>query len=228
MTLAVLREVRLYGQLGAQFGRVHYLAINTAHEAVRALCATVPSFKSFLLSETRLGYKVIVGRVAKRLDEIHEPTGAQVIKIVPVVGGEKSKGLGMILAGVALFFGAPIIGGLMGSTAAGGVVALYGSKLGVALMLGGVLGLLAPQRKGGSEPRAENQPSYAFDGPVNTTQQGLPVPVGYGRCLVGSAVISAGMSVDDTSPAPPAPPPPPPPPLPADQNWTWESYIDGR
>jgi predicted phage tail protein len=32
---------------------------------------------------------------------------------------------------------------------------------------------------------------------VNTTAQGHPVPVGYGRMIVGSAVISAGIDVDE-------------------------------
>jgi predicted phage tail protein len=230
MSVAVLREVRLYGQLGKRFGQVHHLAIQTPHEAVRALCATVQGFQDFLLSEITLGYKVIVGKQAKTIAEIHEPSGPELIKIVPIVGGAKKGGLGMILLGVALYFGAPILGGLIKSTAIGGTIALYGAKLGVALMLGGVIGLLSPQRKASSSSSVQNDPSYAFDGPVNTTQQGLPVPLGYGRCMVGSAVISAGLSVDDTSPPPPAPPPAPPssPFLPADQAWNVESYNDGR
>ena len=50
-----------------------------------------------------------------------------------------------------------------------------------------------------SEPseRPENKPSYSFNGAVNTTAQGHPVPVGYGRLVVGSAVISAGIDVDE-------------------------------
>jgi len=39
--------------------------------------------------------------------------------------------------------------------------------------------------------------SYVFNGAVNTTAQGHPVPVGYGRMIVGSAVISAGIDVDE-------------------------------
>ena len=45
--------------------------------------------------------------------------------------------------------------------------------------------------------RPENKPSYSFNGAVNTTAQGHPVPVGYGRLIVGSAVISAGIDVDE-------------------------------
>ncbi len=58
--------------------------------------------------------------------------------------------------------------------------------------------MLAPQPKataGGAE--VTNLPSYTFNGPINTTAQGNPVPLGYGRMIVGSAVISAGITADD-------------------------------
>jgi predicted phage tail protein len=38
--------------------------------------------------------------------------------------------------------------------------------------------------------------SFTFSGIVNTEKQGLPVPIIYGRCFVGSAVISVGIDVD--------------------------------
>ena len=45
--------------------------------------------------------------------------------------------------------------------------------------------------------RPENQPSYAFGGAVNTTAQGQPVPIGYGRMIIGGAVISAGITTEE-------------------------------
>ena len=44
---------------------------------------------------------------------------------------------------------------------------------------------------------AGNQPSLAFDGAVNTMGQGGPVPLGYGRLLVGSQIISVGFSTNN-------------------------------
>jgi predicted phage tail protein len=41
--------------------------------------------------------------------------------------------------------------------------------------------------------RPANKPSYAFDGAVNTAAQGNPVPICYGRLIVGSQVVSAGL-----------------------------------
>jgi predicted phage tail protein len=33
--------------------------------------------------------------------------------------------------------------------------------------------------------------SYLFDGPTNTAGEGGPIPIGYGRLLIGSKTISA-------------------------------------
>ena len=38
---------------------------------------------------------------------------------------------------------------------------------------------------------------HNFNGPVNTTAQGNPVPVIYGEMIVGSATISAGIYSED-------------------------------
>lgn len=208
MSAAVLREVRLYGALGRQFGRVHHLAISTPAEAVRALCATLPGFKEFLINQVSYGYKVIVDRSMRMVEALHDPFGkTEVVKIVPVVGGAKSGGLGIIL-GAIIFAVSAYVG------------FAPGMKIGIGLMLGGVVQLLSPQRsaRGDTQGTDNGAPSYAFNGPVTTTQQGLPVSLVYGRVLTGGAVISAGMTVDDVSPPPPAPPAPPPPAqLPAEQ-----------
>ena len=39
--------------------------------------------------------------------------------------------------------------------------------------------------------------SYLFNGPVNTNREGGPVPIGYGRLLVGSQMIQATMYTRD-------------------------------
>jgi predicted phage tail protein len=38
--------------------------------------------------------------------------------------------------------------------------------------------------------------NFSFSGITNTSQQGLAVPIAYGRVVVGSAVISSGLDVD--------------------------------
>ena len=75
-----------------------------------------------------------------------------------------------------------------------GVVGAPLLNLGISMALGGIVQMLSPQQSGSSAADAvENGASYNFNGPVNTTAQGNPVPVLYGRMVVGSAVISAGI-----------------------------------
>ena len=39
--------------------------------------------------------------------------------------------------------------------------------------------------------------SFSFSNVVNTSRQGLPVPIAYGRVFAGSAIISSGTDVDE-------------------------------
>jgi predicted phage tail protein len=68
------------------------------------------------------------------------------------------------------------------------------------MIIGGVIQLLTPVPKGSAANTAANAPSYVFNGAVNTQAQGNPVPLLYGRMIVGSAVISAGISAEDYVP----------------------------
>lgn len=87
--------------------------------------------------------------------------------------------------------------GAGGLTAAGSAMMSVGF-MGAGMAIGGVATLLAgnPKTPGPTE-KPENKPSFIFNGAVNTTAQGHPVPIGYGRLRVGSAVISAGMAAED-------------------------------
>lgn len=191
--------VILLGELGRRFGRRHRLAIASAAEAVRALCANFPAFERELVTsgERGVGYRVLAGRNALNLERLYEPSGSQRITIAPVVSGAGGNGVGQILLGATLL--AVAWWNPMGWAASGAFLSqatLY--SVGTAMILGGVAQMIAPTPKA-SDPaeRPENKPSYSFNGAVNTTAQGHPVPVGYGRLIVGSAVISAGIDVDE-------------------------------
>jgi predicted phage tail protein len=175
------------------------MVVASAAEAVRALSANFPTFERELVSsgERGVGYKVLVGRDELNLERLHEPSGQQRITIAPVISGAGGNGLGQIILGAALI--AVAWWNPMGWAAAGSFLSqatLY--SVGTSMILGGVAQMIAPTPKS-TDPseRPENKPSYAFNGAVNTTAQGQPVPVGYGRLIVGSAVISAGIDVDE-------------------------------
>jgi predicted phage tail protein len=189
-----MKKVRLLGELGKKFGKVIELDVKTPAEAVRALCINFPEFKKFVsTSEDRnIGYRVIVGKKDRSVDELDIPTSKSDIKIVPVLMGSKRGGIGQIIVGAILIAGA-FVGNYFFP---GNPVSPYLMNAGVALIAGGVVQLLTPLPSTPDES-PENRPSYIFNGSVNTSAQGYPVPVGYGRMIVGSAVISAGIDTDN-------------------------------
>lgn len=198
----MLRKILLSGELGKMFGREHKFSISTPAEAIRALCANHKGFARHMIeSEARgLAYRVTVDKEPLgEVSNVHNPF-SRTVRIVPVIMGAKSGFMGIVL-GAALIGAAFLTGGA--SLAAGGVVfsGLAGQVafgLGVSMLMGGVSQLLSPTPKAAKPTELpENQPSYAFNGPVNTSSAGQCVPYAFGRLIVGSAVGSAGISADD-------------------------------
>ena len=77
-------------------------------------------------------------------------------------------------------------------------IAPFVIEAGVALTIGGIMTLFfGPKNPLAGTDRGEQtdqNPSYLFNGPVNTIKQGGPVPLLYGRMMVGSQVISSGIT----------------------------------
>lgn len=180
--------VKLYGHLGKQFGRMHRFDIHTPAEAIRALRANFKGFAEALLQHNKPGYRILSAEGARSVEQLHEPMGGNTIKIVPYVVGA-GKGVGQFIIGAHLV-AAGFALGVAGYPTVGGIV----MNIGVAMMIGGVSQMLftpPDPPEPGTPPT--NAPSYSFNGAVNTTNQGNPVPVCYGRLIVGSQVISGGM-----------------------------------
>lgn len=224
----MLKKVKLYGELGDKFGREWNLDINSASEAIRALDVNNKDFRPYMMNSEKNGiaYKVVVGKsYLEEKDELYHPSGRQEIKIIPVVLGAKKSGLGMIILGAVLImapifapslFGGGLTSASLAADVAAGQVAGYTTmtgitytgwagtiagamtKIGVSLVLNGVASLLAPTPK--TTERPEDHPNYAFDGPVNTTRQGIPVPICYGQLIIGGAIISSGIESEDYTP----------------------------
>ena len=186
-----LRTVRLYGVLGARFGRVHRLAVSSTAEAVRALRVIAPGFEKFLMNakDNGLTFAVFNGKRNLDQDALAYPVGGEDIRIAPVIVGSKSSGLFTTILGTAL-----AVVGVVTSEYGGGF--LIG--IGASMALGGVVQMLSPQQSGlASSSGPNNGTSYYFNGAVNSNAMGDCVPVGYGRMRVGSKVISASISAAD-------------------------------
>lgn len=189
-----LRTVRLYGKLGARFGRVHRLAVNSVAEAIRALCVLFPGFEREMMTsgDRGMSYACFLAKTNINEETLQAPAGQDEIRIAPVIRGAKRGGLFQTVLGVALVAAAFMIPGLNAAVAMGMLAA------GAGMAIGGVFQMLAPTQQGlSTADRPENGASYNFNGPVNTTAQGNPVPLGYGKKIVGSAVVSAGIYSED-------------------------------
>lgn len=193
-----IRTIRLYGVLGATFGRVHHLAVETPREAIRAMCVVIPGFERFLNTSKKRGltYAVFNGKQNLQIDELEADHGKGEIRIAPMFIGSKRAGALQTILGAVLV----VVGVAIGYFSAGTLSAVgYGmAKIGAAMMLGGVVQMLSPQTPGiASKQDADNQASYAFGSPTNTASQGYPVPLLYGQRRIGGAIISAGIYVED-------------------------------
>ncbi|EPT7052211.1 tail assembly protein [Cronobacter sakazakii] len=194
-----LKTVRLYGALGARFGRVHRLVIASPAEACRALSVILPGFEQYMQTAHLRGLRFAVFKGKKNIgqDELKHNSGEEDIRIAPVIAGSKRGGVLQTILGAVLVVGALALGPV-GIGAIGGSTAMSIGLMGGSMMIGGVVQMLSPQPGGlASRQDPDNAPSYAFGGPVNTTAMGNPVGLLYGEREIGGAIVSAGIYTND-------------------------------
>lgn len=198
-----MKHIRLHGELAREFGAEWRLDVASPSEALRAIEANRPGLMKHLIeSESRgVGYRVVVGERDVDVQDLQAPFSKEVLHVVPVMSGAKS-GAGQVLLGGALlaasfFLPATALFTLGGASFS---VASITANIGVGLLLGGVAQMLVGTPRAPTPDAvaaAEQKPSYFFNGPVNTSVQGSPVPVGYGLLIVGSQPISVGLAAEN-------------------------------
>jgi predicted phage tail protein len=223
-----MKVVKVYGPLRKYLGQCRFeFVADTPAQAMKALCVNFPGLAQWLLDREAEGMAFRVTRGRDKITN-EAPEGLvlpwserEVFSIAPVIVGAGS-GVGKILAGIALVALAIVIGpaaggflglgaGLGGATGAGAAVSLglvgggFASAvgfLGASLIIGGIAQLISPTPSMGSLTsgrEAARLESFTFSGIVNTSKQGMAVPICYGRAFVGSAVISSGLDVDQVA-----------------------------
>ena len=174
--------------MGARFGRVHHLAVNSTREAMRALCAMVPGFEAYLMNSADQGirYACFIGTKNIGEDALNTPPGDADIRIAPILQGSKQGGLlqtivGAVMIVVGVVFQQPWL-----------------AQMGVAMALGGALQMPSPQQTGlGAKDSPANGASYNMNGAVNVQAQGNPEPLAFGEVIAGSLVASGSMYAED-------------------------------
>ena len=212
-----MRDIHLHGALGAQFGPVHRMAVETVAEVIDALRANFPTFANAI----RHGfYRIVLGKtkssgMALREDQlVGLKLGNRAVHVVPVPAGRKRGGLGKVIMGVALIglsagtFGAA---GLMSTSlwSGGATIGSMVGNIGMGLVLTGVASMIAPEQKA-----AEEKKSFTMSGPVSDVREGAIIPIVYGEVITGGYMISGSVEIngpgnDHVPPGPPQPTPTP-------------------
>ena len=208
-----MKVVKVYGALRELLGKTRFeFVADTPAQAMRALLVNFPQLEQWLVDSEKNGvaYRVTVGKQKIHEDDVSglfSPwSEREVFSITPVMTGA-GRGVGSLLLGVALI-GAAIVFAPAGATVLGikgagggllgGALGTFGASVvgtvGLSLAFGGIAQMLSPVPKPPRE--AADLESNSFSGIANTVRQGVPVPIAYGRVFVGSAVISAGLDVD--------------------------------
>jgi predicted phage tail protein len=196
-----LVKLNFHGDIGNFIPKKWELAVDSVKEALLAVeNLTNGKYSKYFIQNNKLyaKYRVLInGRdfisTVKELNETNyeELNNSELIikgdyiksiDIVPILEGhEEVIGALAIIVGVILLF----IPGFQ--------------PIGIALIAAGVAFFLTRSPKfqdfrkidkGGGE-------SYLFGGPVNTVGEGGPCPVGYGKVLIGSQVISSSYKISD-------------------------------
>lgn len=187
--MTALAVVTLNGALGKKFGRKWNLAVQSVSEALQIIEANKPGVQAWMRANRAKfdRYHIKMERHDGTVTEVGErelamiSEGVRSITITPIIAGA---GAGLrIVVGVVLMVAAYWLG-----------PAAF--AMGASLALGGIIELLSPTPKLASGNQRSDNTSYYFDGPVNTVDQGVPVPLIYGRIMAGSQVISAKVTID--------------------------------
>jgi predicted phage tail protein len=201
----MLIQVKLLGELGRRFGRSYEFDAASPKEIMSALSYQLEGFREYMTNahEEGMGFR-LVDEDPEGMSYEEVMMGCKRLIIAPIVSGAGAVGrilLGVALIGVAivsggagfagLAFASQVAAGAAGATA--GALAAFAGNIGIALVLTGVAQLLSPSPKTPGD--TEKRDSFLFDNATETSNQGLPVPLLYGRFLAASPlVISSSIS----------------------------------
>lgn len=208
----MLRTIELHGALGKKFGYEHNLDVNSIPEVIRALGYQLEGFFD-MMSEG--SYSIL--RDGKAIGEEHLQLlfgGVASICIIPEVEGEKGKsGAAKLILGLVIIVASIVTFGAAGAFAAGGAGFASTASIGAAsltlgqivgfgglIALGGIAQILSPTPEVGDNSLREppkQRASFLLNSQVNTTEEGGPVPLIYGKTMAGTIVVSAGIFAEE-------------------------------
>lgn len=191
----MLTKVILDGEFEKVVGQREWmLDCNSPAEAIALIEANKPGIRNWIRQHLN-DYKVCEvecenedGQKEFLTDETFQAKReCKAIRFLPIfTGAGGNNGILQAIAGVAMI----VVGALTSWTGIG--AGLIGA--GIGMIIGAICTMLMSPSENDDD---DGETNYYFNGAVNTTEQGNPVPLVFGRCRVGSAVISSEISVTE-------------------------------
>jgi len=189
--------IKLYGHLAKQYPKNINVKVKSVAEAIRAADANFPGFRNSIQRDRN--YYVVRGDTLKKgksvsEDEVMMKFSENTYHFLPVPRGYGGGGLYQVIGGAVL-----IVAGAVLTAYGYGAYGIPMMKLGAAIALSGVAQMLTPSPSVNdySQREQDKRPSYIFNGPQNTVEPGLTIPVCYGETFIGSIFISGGIKIRD-------------------------------
>ena len=200
------RKIILMGKMGKIFGREHKLNVDTVQEAIHALDCIKGGVRKYVLECQDKGIHFSVQKGSEVLknteanaehfldgEELQGDEGRGLdlesndIIITPIPSGAGLGDVFKVILGVIL-----IVTGVYMYAKWGMALwqAMAVASFGVMLATAGIVEMMI-----GDDPEDLNDdPSKMFNGPVNRTKSGIPVPLAYGKIMAGWAVTNFGFT----------------------------------
>jgi predicted phage tail protein len=179
-----MTQVILHGILAKEFRKSFSLAVKRPKEVFDAISCAHSNFRNRIVELSNQGVHFILlvdGKKMTSMEELSTILNNQKIDIVPLICGH----------GIAAII--PLV--VKGIAAVGAFAAQNAllTSLVVSAAMMGVQMMLSPKPKMERPESVVNgaKQSFLFSSKANVAEQGIPVPVGYGRLRVGSAVIQS-------------------------------------
>lgn len=184
-----MKRIFLHGYLGRMFGKYWNLDVKSVKEAMEAInINTKGKFRKYFLTKGRskLYYVKLGNYITNEPEELCANCGESTdIHIFPYVYGQS--GVVKIIVGIVL-----IVVGVLAKQP-------WMIKVGVSLIIGGIVTLLTPIPNWGGFNAGEQGVSNIFDGNGLIANQGFVIPIVYGRMAVNPIPISVSLRNEDRS-----------------------------
>lgn len=187
--------VTLHGYLGEKFGKSFEFVAKTPVEAIKALACNLPMFLESFQEGT---FKIVSGKKDQLdINGCAMTFGKRrTMDIIPIPSGSGS-GMGKVVVGAALIAASVFFPPMAGGAAWAAALGHAGMALGVSMALSGVSQMLTKTPASSYENKSDDtKTSTLYDGPLNSSGQGLAIPLPYGEILAGSVVASAGITTE--------------------------------